>query len=194
MVGDSSFRSSSSDDKTAQLTISSDNHIYFVFPPMASSNPEKIEFDEFKSSYDRLVFDQVLLSVEFRHVELAQAPLNPRRQNKRNETGTGRKDMEIFFKWLREKGVTNIIRVTVEDRRGSTPHSDQVIETALKDFDVDILDWRKIDIDPRTVWAATRGERSILGELHLCMILPLILLSSLSSPFPSARPTIAWGY
>ena len=76
--------------------------------------------------------------------------------------------METFFKWLRDKNVTNIIKVIVEDRKGSTAHSDQAIETALKEFDVEILDWRKVDIDPRTIWEASRKERSNLRELHLC--------------------------
>ncbi|KAK4163264.1 hypothetical protein QBC43DRAFT_319804 [Cladorrhinum sp. PSN259] len=143
-----------------------DKHIYFVFPPTVSTSTQKIDFDDFKSSYDRLVFDQVLLAVEFRHVELNTA-VNPRRQNKYVDMGAGRRDMETFFKWLRDKNVTNIIKVIVEDRKGSTAHSDQAIETALKEFDVEILDWRKVDIDPRTIWEATRGNRSNLRELHL---------------------------
>lgn len=91
--------------------------------------------------------------------------------------GAGRRDMETFFKWLRDKNVTNIIKVIVEDRKGSTPHSDQAIETALKEFDVEILDWRKVDIDPRTIWEATRGDRSNLRELHLCKNCSARLLS-----------------
>ncbi|KAK4210780.1 hypothetical protein QBC37DRAFT_390236 [Rhypophila decipiens] len=58
------------------------------------------------------------------------------------------------FDWLKDsEGVTRILKVTVDDI-GDMPHSDQAIVECLKDFKVEIFDWRKTDISIDTVQEA----------------------------------------
>ena len=96
----------------------------------------------------------------------------PARRRNGPDTGAGRKDMVTFFNWLGKKGVTNIIKVIVEDRKG-TPHSDEAIIAALENFNVEILDWRKIDLDPKAIQEAC--VNSAIRELHLCKTNPVHL-------------------
>ena len=106
--------------------------------------------------------------MDFGHIELPP----PVRRRKGPDTGAGRKDMVAFFNWLGKKGVTNIIKVIVEDRRG-IPHSDEAIIAALGGFSVEILDWRKIDLDPKAIQEAC--VNSAIRELHLCKSNPVHL-------------------
>ncbi|KAK3293535.1 uncharacterized protein B0H64DRAFT_404798 [Chaetomium fimeti] len=73
----------------------------------------------------------------------------------------GRKDMVKLFKWLRkDKGVKNIIYLRVQDD-GHCPHTDRAIITALKDFEIDILDWTKPDLCPKTIQEACPKVRKL---------------------------------
>ncbi|CAF3645222.1 unnamed protein product [Fusarium graminearum] len=79
--------------------------------------------------------------------------------------GVGWKDVYYFFRWLsKKKAVENIIHLIVEDGHG-IPHSDEAIEESLKDFNIEILDWRKPDLDLMTSQTACRN--SDLPEVHL---------------------------
>lgn len=121
---------------------------------------EKINFEDFNASYGRLKFDKVLHYVDFRdfELELASRPRN-------NKLGAGKRDMNPFFKWLWDKGVRNIIKVCVEDRYREVPHSDEAIEEALGRFNIEILDWRKPDLDPLAIQNACKSSQ--LREVHL---------------------------
>jgi hypothetical protein len=136
--------------------------ICFEFPAEAHQNSRKITFDEFEKNYANFKFNDVLLYVKFRWIELDELKISSKKE--KANPGTGRRDMAPFFNWLWVCGVRNIIKVTVEDRHG-TSHSDEVIEGALRRFDIEILDWRKEDLDPRTI--QTASSQSSLRELHL---------------------------
>ncbi|KAK3983956.1 hypothetical protein QBC44DRAFT_302234 [Cladorrhinum sp. PSN332] len=148
-----------------------DKHIDFTFPPIPSDKPATIHFGDFEASYGRLTFDSTLLSVDFGRIVLERA-VNRGKPIKPEGSGTGRRDIEKFFEWLngkKSKGVDTIIKLTVEDRiEGLSPHSDEAIEAVLQRFDIEILDWRKIDIDPRVLRQGLKGgDESTLRELHL---------------------------
>lgn len=144
------------------IFLATDKQICFEFPPAGRDKPLKIDFEDFKLSYDAFSFDEVLLYVHFGLIELPP----PRRPRKRAE-GAGRRDMITFFNWLSKKGVTNIVKVVVEDRR-EVPHSDEAIVAALKEFSVELLDWRRVDIDPKAIQQAC--AKSTIRELHLCKL------------------------
>lgn len=75
----------------------------------------------------------------------------------------GRDDFVKIFNWLRRKnGVQKILEVTVKDDENE-PHCDEAIEMALKDFEVERLDWQKIDLGCDVLWNAARDVR----EVHL---------------------------
>jgi hypothetical protein len=69
---------------------------------------------------------------------------------------------EVLYviKWLRlVKGVKKIIRLKVLDSRYE-PHKEEVIEEAIKDVDVEELDWRRLDLSIRTVQAAAANVKT----------------------------------
>ena len=142
----------------------SDRKISFKFPPYVPANPQKTSFDGFAESYGSFNLDNALLYVHFGQVDLEQLVLRVRRNETSSDRGTGKKDMQQFFKWLRKKEVKSIVKVIVEDRK-SPAHSDQVIEEALKDLTVEILDWRKYDLCPMAIRNACKSSQ--LREIHL---------------------------
>jgi hypothetical protein len=74
----------------------------------------------------------------------------------------GRQDMKFFFDWLKKRGVKRILRVEVDDMEIPC-HSDETIEHALADFHVEVLNWKRLDLDPGTV----RKIGSDLREVQL---------------------------
>ena len=80
------------------------------------------------------------------------------------QDGKGRKDAEIVFNWLRENKVQKVIEVTVEDNMkdpDATPHSDGSIEAALKGLDVEVWNWKKMDISIATIRNAAPNVRKV---------------------------------
>ncbi|PCD32230.1 hypothetical protein FGRA07_09482 [Fusarium graminearum] len=125
-----------------------------------------IQFLDFTKSYESLKFDKVLQHVEFRQMIVKSPPVKrPDWTDSEGRAGVGRKDVYYFFRWLsKKKAVENIIHLIVEDGHG-IPHSDEAIEESLKDFNIEILDWRKPDLDLTTLQIACRN--SDLREVHL---------------------------
>lgn len=72
----------------------------------------------------------------------------------------GRKDYWWVFGWLRSRHVEKILRVVVHDRHPCS-HSDEIIETCLKDFGVVGWDWNKLDICSSTIQRAAPDVREI---------------------------------
>ena len=145
-----------------------DKNICFNFPPYDLKKEEKVSFKHFEVSYQGFEFDDVLLYVDFRKLELETPPERPpRRGGARmdSDPGLGRKDIEPFFDWLYKKGVRNIIKVSVEDLE-DPPHCDQSIEDSLCRFEIENLDWRKYDLCPEAIWNACKSSKN-LNELHL---------------------------
>jgi hypothetical protein len=94
--------------------------------------------------------------------------------------------MAFFFDWLWGKSVRRIIKVIVDDL-GHPPHSDEAIEKALKPFEVEILDWRRLDLDPVTLEMIGKGLR----EVHLHWSGRNTVLRSWSEPEGLAKtPTL----
>jgi hypothetical protein len=122
--------------------------------------------ESFKQSYDHINFDDVLRYVAFRRIELHQPP-PPARESKlgkkllqKPKPGRGRSDLTFFFDWLYEKNVRHILKVIVDDLK-DPPHSDRAIEDSLRRFEVETLDWRRIDLCPKTLFNACRSVRVI---------------------------------
>jgi hypothetical protein len=70
--------------------------------------------------------------------------------------GRGRNEFESIAQWLKGKGVKRVFKITVIDDP-ERPHSDESIEKSLKDFDVEILDWRKTDLCPELLKRACKN-------------------------------------
>ncbi|KAF4455939.1 hypothetical protein F53441_1806 [Fusarium austroafricanum] len=131
-----------------------------------SQGPSNIFEDSFTQSYDHINFDPFLRYVSFRRIEL-QRPAPPTKSSRlanmrsqRPKTGRGRTDLTVLFGWLERKRVERILKVVVDDLK-DPPHSDKAIEDCLTKFDVEVLDWRKVDLCPETIFTACPNVRQL---------------------------------
>jgi hypothetical protein len=140
--------------------------IYFDF----SKAPRTILESDFTAAFEHIRFYDVLEYVTFSPVDLQRPAV---KENSRfasrladaqqDKLGRGRAEMLFFFRWLREKKqVRQILKVTVADHK-ELPHSDEAIEEALRGFDVEVLDWGKVDLSPSVIFASCPNLR----EIHL---------------------------
>jgi hypothetical protein len=131
-------------------------------------SPTTVVRESFIQSYDHLRFDNVLRYVSFRKIKLQKSPLEGRQSKlarilpQKSKSGRGRSDLTFFFDWLHGRNVTHILKVVVDDLQ-DPPHSDKAIEDSLRRFEVETLDWRRVDLCPETIFNACPNVR----ELHL---------------------------
>ena len=118
------------------------------------------------------------------------------------------------FDWLHNNGVKKIVKVMVIDD-GDPSHSDSSIEKALHRFEVEIWDWKRVDLNTDVIhkcskrvrevslyssgnnavlmgWASMEGLRSevLFPDVSLLPFPPLLPIgqSSLDRLFDSAHP------
>ncbi|KAF4457029.1 intracellular serine protease [Fusarium austroafricanum] len=113
--------------------------LWFDFGP-----PKTLSRAEFRKHFKHLRFDTVLQYVAFPQVDLKD------QKRTSDPRYAGREDMLFFFEWLKQQGVTKIIKVIVDDLEPPS-HSDDAIEKSLTPFKVEILDWRRLDLDPTSL-------------------------------------------
>jgi hypothetical protein len=75
----------------------------------------------------------------------------------------GLSDLTAIFSWLRGKHVKKIVKVIVIDD-GNPSHSDKAIIDALEGFEVEVWDWKKIDICSDVIYNATKLRPDDLGS------------------------------
>ncbi|KAL4921648.1 hypothetical protein BDW62DRAFT_114630 [Aspergillus aurantiobrunneus] len=118
-------------------------HFWFDLGPTAEVFEKQFERD-----FSHHQLNSTLQYVAFPHVSV----ISDGSGNKPSPDISGRTDMLFFFKWLREsKKVDHILNVIVDDLKQPS-HSDEVVEKALENFGVEVLDWRKVDMCPRTIY------------------------------------------
>jgi hypothetical protein len=72
-----------------------------------------------------------------------------------------------FFTWLQDqKKITSIIELSIPDNHVSPLSEDTVEQHILCNFDIHVLDWRKLDINLRFLTESERAKNS-LRKLHL---------------------------
>lgn len=74
-----------------------------------------------------------------------------------------REDAKVVLDWLSDRGVQKIIELRVPDS-WENPHSEEIIEQAIKTFGVEVLDWRRTDLSIKSI-KESAGET--VRELHL---------------------------
>ncbi|WDK15202.1 hypothetical protein CGRA01v4_06483 [Colletotrichum graminicola] len=114
--------------------------MWFDFGP-----PRTFTRSNFRRHFDHLQFESALQYVAFPRIHLEN-----KKDDISNTRQKSRTDMTFFFNWLKEKGVKRILKVIVDDLE-PPHHSDESIEKALESIDVDVLDWRRPDLDPVTL-------------------------------------------
>ncbi|KAF4961920.1 hypothetical protein FSARC_9961 [Fusarium sarcochroum] len=130
----------------------STKELWFDFGP-----PKRLTKRDFRNHFKHLQFDTVLQYVAFPQIELDDRKQMP------DPRFAGRNDMSFFFDWLKNRGVTKIIKVIVDDLQ-SPSHSDEMIEKSLEPFKVEILDWRRLDLDPTSLFEIGQCLREV--NLH----------------------------
>lgn len=68
--------------------------------------------------------------------------------------------MVFLFNFLRNKSVKRVIRVIVDDTL-EPPHSDEAIERALGGLEVEIWDWKRIDLCSETILTAAPDVKDV---------------------------------
>lgn len=122
--------------------------------------------EHFEASFRKVKFEDTLKYVAFPKIQVHPRPVLPgpvlsdSTENLREVTGKGLFDMMFFFDWLRRKKVKRILKVTVDDL-AEPAHSDEAIENALRGFEVEILDWRKVDLCPETIYRSSPNLKEV---------------------------------
>ena len=80
----------------------------------------------------------------------------------RDLTGVGRADFPKVFMWLRRNGVQKILEIHAMDSAGPS-HCDEAIELSIQGFQVEVLNWERVDISSDVFFNAAPDVR----ELHL---------------------------
>ncbi|KAL6696676.1 hypothetical protein J3F84DRAFT_407452 [Trichoderma pleuroticola] len=71
------------------------------------------------------------------------------------------KEISVVFKWLRERGVEQVLELSVPDRL-LCPHSDDQVAYCVNGFRIRVLNWRKLDL-----YLGNLSDKKYLKELHL---------------------------
>jgi hypothetical protein len=114
-------------------------------------------YEEFKKRWSDYDFEATLKYVSIANIKFK------RDKSVSQVTKQSRDDATHIIRWLlTHKKVKRILNVTVDDM-GSNYHSNESIEKALKGAKVEILDWKRPDLCPATIFKIG----SNLRELHL---------------------------
>ncbi|KAL2287038.1 hypothetical protein FJTKL_06062 [Diaporthe vaccinii] len=137
------------------------------------SGYETLTKNEIKQHISILDFENILQYVDVPMISTEQvAQQRSRAQRARisdQQDGDGRSDVQTVFELLREKGVKTILEVTVDDLEHPA-HSDLAIEQALcwgnssQTMNVEIWNWKKIDISPDLICKLKEGVKERLAE------------------------------
>ena len=111
--------------------------------------------------FERLKFENIL-----QYVQIPWYPFSTKAKvrastfvQENEEDGAGRKDFRLIFKLLREHNVQKIIKLIVNDD-DETPHSDEILEE-LRDFEIEVLDWKKVDLCSYVIKNGAPGVRKL---------------------------------
>ncbi|KAK4458238.1 intracellular serine protease [Cladorrhinum samala] len=122
----------------------------------------------FKALVKQLKFEDALQYVAIPAIKIESASEGSTGSTKQSirdrlvNDGTGRRDLVQVFDGLRQKGVKTILKVVVDDTL-VPPHTDEAIEEALRNMDVEVWDWKKVDLCTEVIYNAAPGVR----EVHL---------------------------
>ncbi|KAK3940099.1 hypothetical protein QBC46DRAFT_385990 [Diplogelasinospora grovesii] len=80
--------------------------------------------------------------------------------SKSQKKGKGLNDLVAIFDWLRQKQVQKIKKVVVIDD-GEPCHSDEAIEDALRGLDVEVWDWKRLDVCSEVIYNCAPNVREV---------------------------------
>ncbi|RKU46266.1 hypothetical protein DL546_006500 [Coniochaeta pulveracea] len=137
--------------------VQQDRQIYFdIFGSGPTLSQNRIQ-----DGLKHVQFEDVLQYVAVPQVQIEGKPA----VTKGNKTppkpdSKGRTDYQLLFDWLKEKHVKKIIKVIVEDLEEPS-HHDEAIEDCVDGMNVEIWDWRKLDISPDIIKTKAPNVREV---------------------------------
>ncbi|KAK1245963.1 hypothetical protein MKX07_005032 [Trichoderma sp. CBMAI-0711] len=123
---------------------------------------DEIAEDYLQQLSRHLKFESILKYVALPRLTIEASP-RTRRVKQRNDVvpaHRGRSDLETVFRWLRQNGVRKILKVIVIDDRDPC-HANSSIEVALKGFEIEFWDWKKIDIGLEAIYNSTNCVKEV---------------------------------
>ncbi|KAL7937004.1 hypothetical protein V8C35DRAFT_213161 [Trichoderma chlorosporum] len=138
----------------------SDYELYFDL-----SGHANIAQTGFENLLSKLKFEDILqyVAIPRLNVEVNMNAANskrPRNGRSPKQDGDGRRDLCYIFDRLRKRGVKTILKVIIDDSV-SPAHSDEAIEDALKFMDVEIWDWKRIDLCSEVICRVASKAREV---------------------------------
>ncbi|OAL39155.1 hypothetical protein AYO20_01473 [Fonsecaea nubica] len=127
--------------------------LWFDYMPAPSTD---MTFAQFESHWNKLYFETTL-----KYVSIANIKFKPDKDDDR-VVSKGRNDATRILGWLQSKCVKRILHVIVDDMKPNYRSYD-AIGRALARADVEILDWRRPDLCPSTIFKIGKN----LKELYL---------------------------
>lgn len=146
--------------KAQSLFSAIEKQIYF---DLSDEAPGPLNGDYFLKGLNHVEFEDTLqyVAIPFLHVKRKPQVLKANvKDDSHPLDGNGRGDLVFLFNFLERKNIKRIIRLTIDDMR-SPAHSDEAIEMCLAPFDIEVWDWRKIDICIATILTSARDVREV---------------------------------
>ncbi|KAH6876438.1 peptidase S8/S53 domain-containing protein [Thelonectria olida] len=107
-----------------------------------------------------LRFESILKYVVLPKLTIEAPPRKKRASKNSPRHKRGRSDLVTVFKWLRDNHVQKIVKVILLDDRDPC-HADSSIEEALKGFDVEIWDWKRVDLSSEVISNSTDAVKEV---------------------------------
>ncbi|KAM0226770.1 hypothetical protein ACHAPO_012087 [Fusarium lateritium] len=107
-----------------------------------------------------LKFESILKYVALPKLVMEGRPRRSKSNRAPNKSMRGRSDLTEIFQWLRDNGVKKIVKVIVLDDQEPC-HADSAIEDALIGFDVEIWDWKRLDLSTEVIRKSTDLVREV---------------------------------
>ncbi|KAK0648271.1 hypothetical protein B0T16DRAFT_444377 [Cercophora newfieldiana] len=139
-----------------------ERHIEFDLGGLPHAN---ISVDYLERLSKHLRFERILKYVALPKLTMEAETNVVRRKSrfqaeKRTAQRRGLSDLVEVFKWLRRHNVEQIVKVMVID--DSDPaHSDAAIEEALKDFKIEVWDWKRVDLCTDVIAESSKCIREV---------------------------------
>lgn len=67
----------------------------------------------------------------------------------------------MIFNWLRDNHVKKILKVIVIDDGPELSHTDRAIEIALKGLEIEVWDWKKLDLCTEVILKTAPNVRDV---------------------------------
>ncbi|KAG5783745.1 hypothetical protein H9Q73_002635 [Fusarium xylarioides] len=127
---------------------------------LAGISQRNISEEYLRSFENHLHFEATLSHVVLPNLPFDQKETKSTSTSRQYSEIKGRSDLTHVFKWLRKQNVKKIVKVTVFDEAFPC-HTDAAIINCLKGFDVEVWNWKRIDLSSEVICESSSEVREI---------------------------------